>query len=426
MPTWHEMFFFSKLTILLLKDLQIAMIYVLRNTIQNYAWGSRTILAELLRQPVPANEPQAELWMGTHPKAPSQIELDGTWVTLDQAIHHNLQPILSSEVALRFGALPFLFKILAVATPLSVQIHPNAKQAVDGFQHENDLGIDIKAPHRNYQDRQHKPEIICALSPFWMLNGFRHVTAMIRHLSSLQSPDLSLLLQHLTELEHPQGLKRFIEQLFLLPTWKQEQIIGDSLATIRTKNLRNPIYRWIERLHGFYPTDIGILFPAILHLCRLEPGQAVFINSGRMHSYLEGAGVELMANSDNVLRCALTTKHKNISELLRILHYEETPVNMISPREIQPGEKIYPAPVAEFLLSKIKIKKEDTYFSRANRSVEIMICTNGYAEIQDLSEQTTIRLYQGTAVLIPASVAQYCIKGNAELYKATVPDHPQN
>lgn len=400
------------------------MIYILHNQIQNSAWGSRTILAELLRQPVPASEPQAELWMGSHIKAPSSVEIDGCLISLDRFINSHLQAVLSSEVALRFGQLPFLLKILAIASPLSVQVHPNTQQAIAGFQRENQLGLDIKHDKRNYRDNQHKPEIICALSPFWMLNGFRKIETMIRHLSPLQSPDLTPLIKIL-ERGDEVALPNFMEQLLTMPSWKQEQIIGAALAAIQQQQLRNPIYRWIERLHECYPTDIGVLFPAILHLCRLEPGEAVFIDSGNMHTYLEGAGVELMSSSDNVLRCALTNKHKDIRECLRILRYQENPVTMVTPREIQPGEQIYPAPVAEFLLSKISIVANKPYWSRTNRSVEIMICTKGYAEIQDLGENSMTPLYQGTSILVPSTVTQYRIQGTATFYKATVPELPQ-
>ncbi len=399
------------------------MIYVLHNPIQNYPWGSRTILAELLRQPGPTSEPQAELWMGAHPKAPSQIQVDGDLVNLDRWICGNADAMLGSAVALRFGGqLPFLFKILAVATPLSVQAHPNPQQAVSGFQRENKLGIDLRSPLRNYKDNQHKPELICALTDFWMLNGFRKIDNILKLLHPLPVPELQPLLNALEKNRTSTGLAEFFKGLLTMQHWQQEQAVQTAIRFIKTKSWHDPIFHWMQRLYDFFPTDIGVLFPAILNLYKLAPGHATFIQSGRMHTYLQGTGIELMANSDNVLRCALTTKHKDIPELLNILHFEESSQVKIAPRAIQPCENIYPAPVSEFMLAKIMIQKDQAYSSRKTRSIEIMICTNGYAEIQVAGTTQKLPIFQGTSLLIPACVPQYSITGQATLYKATVPE----
>ena len=158
---------------------------ILKNTVQDYAWGSLTAIPELLGQPA-TGSPQAELWMGAHPKAPSQVYHDGKWESLLQVIEAHPADVLGKEAAEKFGGkLPYLFKVLAAAKPLSIQAHPNSHQAKEGFARENRLGISLMASNRNYKDDNHKPECICALTRFWGMNGFRRIPEITKYLGSL-------------------------------------------------------------------------------------------------------------------------------------------------------------------------------------------------------------------------------------------------
>ena len=197
-------------------------ISLLKNSIQEYDWGSKTAIPELLGQAAPAEKPQAELWMGAHPKAPSRVYCDGVWRSLIEVIAENPEEVLGRETAHKFSnGLPFLFKVLAAAKPLSIQAHPNQGQAKEGFLRENEIGIPLGAVKRNYRDQNHKPEIICALTPFWALNGFRQVKEILRLLGEIQVPPLVEALSFLKNHSNRQELKGFFYHLMTVEKNKQ-------------------------------------------------------------------------------------------------------------------------------------------------------------------------------------------------------------
>ncbi|MDI6688778.1 MAG: hypothetical protein QME06_11220, partial [Desulfobacterales bacterium] len=181
------------------------------------------------------------------------------------------------------------------------------------------------------------------------------------------------------------------------------------------------LFKWIIKLYNEYKADIGIFSPILLNLVCLKPGQAMFIQSGALHSYLDGVGVELMANSDNVLRGGLTPKHVDVQELLSVLDFEEKDINIIASKKCKDFEMIYPSPAEEFVLSVISGNKEIAYKSLAKRSIEIILCTHGKALISDTENNIAIDLNKGVSVVIPACVKNYTINGKATLYKAAVP-----
>jgi mannose-6-phosphate isomerase len=397
-------------------------IALLKNTVQEYAWGSRTAIAELLGQSGPAEQPQAELWMGAHPKAPSLVLCDGRWRPLLEMLEENPEEVLGKGVAEHFSArLPFLFKVLAAAKPLSIQAHPNRVQARQGFARENGAGIPLDAPHRNYKDDNHKPEIICALTPFWALNGFRKTTDIISLLQELQVRSLEEEIGILQGQPNREGLRKFFHQVITLEKQRQIQVLGEALASAEASADHAPVSEWMIELNQQYPGDIGVLFVALLNLIRLEPGEAMYLPAGELHAYLEGVGVELMANSDNVLRGGLTPKHMDVPELLDLLNFTQGEIDVLRPQRVASGEAVYQTPAEEFVLSVISIEEASPFRSKTNRSVEIMICTEGQAEIKDLSDETSTRLTRGTSIIIPAAVDRYQIAGNATLFKAAVP-----
>ena len=395
---------------------------LLQNVIQEYAWGSKTAIPNLLGQPTPAEQPQAELWMGAHPKAPSQVLCEGRWRSLLEVIQENPEEILGEKTASRFAnKLPFLFKVLAAARPLSIQAHPNLDQATRGFDRENELRIPVEASHRNYKDDNHKPEIICALTPFWALRGFRKVKEILELLETIQPPSMLEELILFRSQSNQVGLREFFKQLMTMEVRRQRRIVAEAVSKARKRANDDPVWKWMLVLNQEYPGDIGVLSTVLLNLIRLSPGEAMYLPAGELHAYLEGTGIELMANSDNVLRGGLTPKHVDVQELLNILSFADSDVHIVSPESLDAGETIYQTETAEFVLSVITVKEKTPFQSSRNRSVEIMICTEGEAKVEDLVNRERIRLGKGVSFIVPAAVGHYQIEGNATLYKAAVP-----
>ena len=395
---------------------------LLKNSIQEYAWGSRTAIPELLGQSVPADKPQAELWMGAHPKAPSQVFADGLWRSLPEVIQESPEETLGQEVAARFSnKLPFLFKVLAAAKPLSIQAHPNKEQAGQGFARENELGIPLDAVHRNYRDDNHKPEIICALTPFWALNGFRKIEETLSLLEEARIPGLAEIVSFLRSHPNRAGLKKFFNHLMTTDSGKQRKIVEQAVNAAEKRRHEEPVWTWMIKLNEEYPGDMGVLSPIFLNLIRLEPQQAMYLPAGELHGYLEGVGIELMANSDNVLRGGLTPKHIDVQELLAVLNFTDGDLNILSPENLTPGEAAYNTEAEEFVLSVLRIKKAAPFSSSRDRSVEMMMCTEGEVSVTDLRAGGITRLTRGISIIVPAAVDQYRIEGDGILYKAAVP-----
>jgi len=394
----------------------------LQNTIQEYSWGSRTVIADLLAKPSPAANPQAELWMGAHPKAPSQVAVDGCFISLADIISADPENVLGRAVADRFGKrLPFLFKVLAAARPLSIQAHPKRTQAKEGFEREEKAGIPLDGPERNYRDANHKPECLCALTPFWALLGFRKTKDLTARMQTCCSKSLSLELVALERTPDIGGLKRFFESLLTLTSGRRKNVIKESMAAAREERVDADSCMWMHVLNRYYPDDIGALAPLFLNLVCLEPGQALFLPAGQLHSYLEGAGIELMADSDNVLRGGLTSKHVDIPELMKVLDFRERPVSILAPVKKSEYEVAYESRADEFILSVICTPRDGVYRSREKRSVEILLCTEGEGILTDRGNGESFDVQKGISLLVPATVSQYIIKGKLTIYKAAVP-----
>lgn len=394
----------------------------LKNMILEYAWGSRTAIPELMGQSLPADQPQAELWMGAHSKAPSFVGTGDGWKSLPELLHEYPLEILGKRIAGKYhGKLPFLFKVLAAAEPLSIQAHPGADAAREGFAREETLAIPFDAPNRNYKDSNHKPECLCALTPFWGLCGFRSVSEIFSLLSYLCPETLGALLGLLQENTQTNGLQVFFESIMQTSPQKQAEITHEAVRYAQTNAHERPEYDWVVRLHYAYPSDIGVIFPAILNLVHLQPGEALFLKQGELHAYLSGVGIELMANSDNVLRGGLTSKHRDIDELMRVLSFDEKIVDILLPGNQNKHEGCYRTPVEEFELSVISLGKGDSYTGPVDRSVEILLCTAGEHKITETGQIKSMPFAKGSSVLIPAAVPGYTIQGQGVIYKAAVP-----
>ena len=400
----------------------INQIFPMKNKVQPYAWGSTSAIPLLQgREPRP-DQPEAELWMGTHPKAPSLIKTDSNWVPLDEAISAYPIDFLGKKTADRFdNKLPYLFKVLAAAQPLSLQAHPDLDQAQRGFERENSIGIPFDAPHRNYKDDNHKPECICALTDFWAMCGFRKVSEILTLASPIVSDELDNLLQILKNRPDSKGLKLFFKEMMTRPNEVRLQITREAVDSVQAVTEKNPVYRWMLSLSDAYPGDIGVLSPLFLNLIKLRPGEALYLSAGELHAYLEGVGIELMANSDNVLRGGLTPKHVDVNELLQVLNFKERKLQVLTAQAAHDGEAIYPCDVKEFKLSTLKVDHRTVYRSDRQRSMEIILCTSGKSTISDSEGNKDLSLDKGTAVVVPAALKGYTITGEAAMFKASVP-----
>lgn len=395
----------------------------MKNTIQPYAWGSRNALAGLLGQKQPSDGPQAELWMGAHPKAPSKVYFDEQWQDLDKVIRDDPVAILGEEISRHYSRqLPYLFKVLAADQPLSIQAHPSKEQAKHGFERENEQGIPLSAGHRNYKDSNHKPECICALTLFWGMCGFRPVDDMLRLLGMVWPPANTGDLDRFGLAPPNPTIQQFFKFLMSMGPEERKQLVRHiTVAASPLANLHAE-FEWVVRLNRHYPGDIGVLAPILLNLFCLEPEQALFLPAGQLHAYLDGMGIEIMANSDNVLRGGLTPKHVDSAELLNILDFQPRALEILTAEGTGIGEYHYPSKVGEFVLSRLQVENRQPYASRTSKipTPHILLCTQGEAFVQWNEGRSDMALPQGQSALVPASLSGYTITGNATLYRASV------
>jgi mannose-6-phosphate isomerase len=397
-------------------------IRLLRNPIRDYAWGSRTALAELMGRPSPAAKPEAELWMGTHPAAPSEVREGSNWISLPEYVRRSPAEVLGPEVAAAFGGeLPFLFKVLASERALSIQTHPDAERARAGFERENAAGRALDDPRRNYRDANPKPELLCALTRFEALCGFRPVPEILEGFGALRSASLREALADLRAAPGREGLVRFFSRIMTSPPEAQRGIAGEVAEAAARGPGGSAVLRWVCELARQYPGDVGVLGPLLLNLVELEPGEALFLAAGELHSYLRGLGVELMANSDNVLRGGLTPKHVDVPELLETLSFRSGRPEILEPRPLGAGEAVYQTPAREFVLSVLRPSARGGAESRNRRCVEILLCAEGQAEVRDAKRTEVTLLPRGAAVLVPAAVEAYRLEGHATVFRAGVP-----
>lgn len=385
----------------------------LRNPIQTYAWGSRTGIADFLGWP-PADEPQAELWMGAHPKAPSDVEVDGRWRSLAEVVDEHPREVLGDAVLARHGqTLPFLFKVLAASRALSIQAHPDRAQAVAGCRREDHLGISRRAPERNYRDSNHKPEVILAVTPFVILRGFREPADILERMRHLDLPELLPVACRALGADNLEG---FFSDYMRLDPERLDAVRLRALAGVDAAG-GGEVDHWVAKLERQFPGDRGILAPLFLHLEELTPGEAIFTGPGVLHAYLEGVGIELMANSDNVVRGGLTSKHVDVEELLRILRFEPQPPRLLGSTVTGGGRRLETV-AGEFDLSVVDVAPGNGHRAEGG-SVEILLCSRGRGTVR--SGKVELTFAQGDALLVPAVAGSYRLEGDATLYRAGVP-----
>ena len=381
---------------------------LLRNRIQHYAWGSRSALAELTGRASPSPEPEAELWMGAHPQAPSELLRDGAWRPLDEVIARDPERELGARCAAVHGPrLPFLLKVLAAAEPLSLQAHPTRAQAEAGFAKEEARGVPRDAPNRCYRDRNHKPELLSALTRFHALCGFRRVERSRELFALLATPELDFVRDALAAGDA--GLEVAFRQIMTLDPSRRERVVAATLAACR--EVRGDFEAecgWALRFGELYPGDAGVVSALLLNLVTLEPGDAIYLPAGNLHAYLEGVGVEIMASSDNVLRGGLTPKHVDVRELCGVLSFQSADVELTRATHGR-----YPTPAPEFELSRVQGPA-----SFAVTGPEIVLCTQGSVQLASAASQ--LALSRGQSAFVSAADAGYTVAGEGTLFRATV------
>lgn len=378
----------------------------LDNTIRPYAWGSTTAIPQLLGV-APTGEPQAEMWMGAHPGAPSRTRRGPLTEVIDEAPERELGP----RTVAKFGPrLPFLLKLLAAGAPLSLQVHPNLEQAREGYEDEERRGVPIDAGHRNYKDANHKPELICALTEFDGLCGFRDPNQAADLLAALDVDSLKPYVDLLHAHPEEAALREVLTAVLGADPEEMTRTVTEAAAACA--HLGGDYAPYADIAHH-YPGDPGVIAALLLNHVRLQPGEALYLGAGIPHAYLNGLGVEIMANSDNVLRCGLTPKNVDVPELLRIVRFEATDPGVLRPEAAPDGEEVYETPIDEFRLSRYVLPEATAPHDLTRATPQILLCTAGSVRA---GEHT---LAPGESVFVAADEKAE-VSGPGTLFRATV------
>jgi mannose-6-phosphate isomerase len=399
--------------------------FLLRNAIRDYAWGSATLLAELQGR-TPTGRPEAELWMGAHPGAPSGAvpvaDPGAAPVPLDELIAQDPDVLLGD--AARFGRLPYLVKLLAAGQPLSIQAHPTLDQARAGFAAEEAAGVPISAAHRNYRDDNHKPEMVVALTPFTALCGFRApeeaaesfdrlAGALAEHFEGAAGGPGSAIPALAATLREGDLESAFSALLDPAGGWASGDWVNDVVATLRRapRVLENDLnLSTAVGISEYFPGDPGVMVSVLLNRVDLAPGQAIHLPAGNVHAYLHGLGVEVMAASDNVLRGGLTAKHVDVEELRRVVGFDALPVPYCAPQPDGAGRLVFRPPFEEFQVERLDLPEAAGRTLTAKGPV-IAVCTAGTVRIE--SGHESAELLPGDSVFLGAAEAPAVVQPGA-------------
>ncbi len=405
---------------------------LLQPVVRPYPWGSRRGIAELQGRPVPAEGPEAELWMGAHPSAPSGLARRDD--KLDAFIAADPDRELGPQVVARFGPrLPFLLKVLSAAQALSIQVHPSREQAQAGFRADNDRGLALDDPARNYVDDWPKPELLCALTPFEVVAGLRTPADAAGILRALAVPELQPLAAGLEAepasaapgvepapaaqdvVAAPADLARVLGVILDWPD--PDRLVSDVLAACGPLAAGTGPYAEAcasaLRVADDHPGDLGLVAMLLMRHLVLQPGQALFMPAGGLHAYLEGTGIEVLANSDNVVRAGLTPKHIDVPELLKLLDPAVT-VPILSPCAVAEGLSSYDSPAPEFRLYRLDLAAAPLELS--GTGPRILLCVDGAGALH--SDSGSVFLDQGESCFISAADAPVRAAGPAHAFLA--------
>jgi mannose-6-phosphate isomerase len=402
--------------------------YPLTCIVQPYDWGSLTFIPSLLGQ-VATGERQAEMWMGAHPMGPSSTQFEGEWVPLGEIIAADPIRMLGADSIAQFGLeLPFLMKVLAAERPLSLQAHPTKDRAIARLAEEDLAGVPLTSPTRLYKDGNHKPELICALTTFEALCGFRPLDDAVALFESLADHDARSIADRLKDESSSSALEEVVEDLL-----RRRVPVTGILMACRRALTENPgsrydrAFYWAVELGDTFANDPGSVISLLMNYVILEPGEALTLPAGNLHAYLQGSGIELMANSDNVLRGGLTSKHVDVDELLQVVDFSPLMHPLIAPT-IDGPVSTFASPSDEFQLQLLTLG--GTEVSLDVHGPEILICTAGSASVTSLGggdedAHNVFPLGKGQVVFVPAASRSITVKGEAaQVYRATIGARP--
>lgn len=407
----------------------------IEGAVQHYEWGGFTFIPSLLGISNTSHEPFAELWIGAHPGAPSTAQIAGEAIPLNRLIETSPDAYLGRDTAARFeNRLPYLFKVLDAHKMLSIQAHPNKTQAEEGYARENAAGIPLKAANRNYKDDNHKPEVHVALTDFWMLHGFRPLEEIAR--VAITTPELASVLGDVGRKLDRAGqdasarkelLRSVYGRIMAMRQPEVDSLLNPLLARLGKEHPSDKAAAdyWALRAAESFPLpdghrDRGIVSVYLLNLVHLKPGQGTYQPAGMLHAYLEGVNVELMANSDNVLRGGLTPKHVDVAELMQTLTFESGPSSVITGNAVSAVEIVYPTPAAEFELSRVAFPGRDVFDSRKAHGPDAVIVMEGAVTVESSGKAT--ELGRGGIFFAPAGIPYRVMASQpAVLFKASVP-----
>ncbi len=397
-------------------------IYRLHNPIKTYAWGSETAIPELIGIPTVPGRPVAEWWIGAHPLGPSEIEQDGGRIPLDRWIADHPEKKLGTRVLSRCsGTFPFLLKVLAAAHPLSIQVHPDREEAAAGFLRETEAGIPLDDPRRTFKDSHPKPECVCALTPFWVMCGFQPIEAIQSQFEPFEALLPTDVLRNRSE-PVSDRLRSFLRSLLEMPSHRKKQLLQALREWLEHQPTSEITTEWVLKLMGAYPEDIGSLAPLFMNVRCLKPGEALYLPPKTLHAYLEGMAIEIMVNSDNVVRGGLTPKHIDIPTLLDIVRFAPQSLDVLQGTPSGSFERVYETPEESFRLSRIELSSDASWAIPSTQGVEIFLCTEGRFDVSEWrSEDGKTTIQKGASFLIPGDCPGIQIKGSGTLFRAFVP-----
>jgi mannose-6-phosphate isomerase len=393
-------------------------IFKLKGVVQHYSWGGYDFIPQLLNIENKDRKPYAEYWMGAHANHPATIE-NGTAIALSDFIKNNSSQILGETVADKFSSLPYLFKVLDVRQMLSIQVHPSKQVAEVSFEEENKKGIPVNAPNRNYKDKNHKPELMVALSDFWLLHGFKAETDLLKILEKKQE------LLFLKEIFQSKGYKALYEEVMLMEQMKVNEILYPLMQKIVPLYKNGSLQKgdedfWAARAAIDFCKndnyDRGIFSIYLFNLVHLKKGEAIFQPAGLPHAYLEGQNVEIMANSDNVLRAGLTDKHIDVPELLKHVKFESTVPGILNPRS---KHRVFSSPAEEFEMQQYDLREGEEE-NISTHTAETFLVMDGSLEVKESNEE--LKFIKGECFIVAAETGlRIKALSDLNLFRVTVP-----
>ena len=394
-------------------------VHKLIGSVQHYNWGGTSFLPQLLTIENPNHAPFAEYWLGVHAGGPAFVEVNHQSILLSDIIASNPVAALSATVYEQFGGLPYLFKVLDVKDMLSIQVHPTKEYAKVAFEAEEAAGIPLNAPNRNYKDRNHKPEIMLAMSEFWLLHGFKSEAKIIETLENTAEFHV------LAPLFRAEGLLGLYQFLMEMDQAQVDSLLGPVVKRALRYKLDGKIDKnspewWVAKLYENgavnTPLDRGVFSIYLFNIVCIMPGQGIFQDAGLPHAYLEGQNVELMANSDNVLRGGLTPKHIDVPELIKNIKFEHIEPVIIEGTKPCMGESVYPAPTHDFGIAAIKLDGSHSFEHEA-QSLDMFLVVEGGCVVNNQMSVKTGEAF----VVFPGNTLNIHTSGKTLIYRAFVP-----